>query len=149
MLDRRKFLKNTSILSTLPFLPNFDFLKNTKTVVRTAHIGVGGMGKADLDDIASHKSVEVVAICDVDSNALNEAGKAFPNAKKYKDYRKLFEELSEKIDAVVVSTPDHTHAPASIMAMENNKHVYCQKPLTHHVSEACLLYTSPSPRDRG
>ena len=81
MLDRRKFIKNTSMLGTLPFLPNFDFLKNTKTVVRTAHIGVGGMGKADLDDIASHKSVEVVAICDVDSNALNEAGKAFPNAK--------------------------------------------------------------------
>jgi len=136
MLDRRKFIKNTSMLGTLPFLPNFDFLKNTKTVVRTAHIGVGGMGKADLDDIASHKSVEVVAICDVDSNALNEAGKAFPNAKKYKDYRKLFEEVSDKIDAVVVSTPDHTHAPASIMAMKNNKHVYCQKPLTHHVSEA-------------
>jgi len=84
MLDRRKFIKNTSMLGTLPFLPNFDFLKNTKTLVRTAHIGVGGMGKADLDDIASHKSVEVVAICDVDSNALNEAGKAFPNAKNIK-----------------------------------------------------------------
>ena len=60
----------------------------------------------------------------------------FPNAKTYSDYRVLLEEMRDKIDAVVVSTPDHTHAPASLMAMNLNKAVYCQKPLTHHVSEA-------------
>jgi predicted dehydrogenase len=136
MLDRRKFIKNTSVLSTLPFLPNFNFFKTTKKFIRTAHIGVGGMGKSDLKDTASHKNVKVVALCDVDSNALEDAGKLFPNAKKYKDYRVLFKEMSEDIDAVIVSAPDHTHAPASILAMENNKHVYCQKPLTNYVSES-------------
>ena len=136
MLDRRKFIKNTSVLSTLPFLPNFNFFKTTKKFIRTAHIGVGGMGKSDLKDTASHKNVQVVALCDVDSNALEEAGKLFPDAKKYKDYRVLIKEMSEDIDAVIVSAPDHTHAPASILAMENNKHVYCQKPLTNYVSES-------------
>jgi predicted dehydrogenase len=136
MLDRRKFIKNTSVLSTLPFLPNFNFFKTTKKFIRTAHIGVGGMGKSDLKDTASHKNVKVVALCDVDSNALEDAGKLFPHAKKYKDYRVLFKEMSEDIDAVIVSAPDHTHAPASILAMENNKHVYCQKPLTNYVSES-------------
>ena len=136
MLDRRKFIKNTSVLSTLPFLPNLNFFKTTKKFIRTAHIGVGGMGKSDLKDTASHKNVKVVALCDVDSNALEEAGKLFPDAKKYKDYRVLIKEMSEDIDAVIVSAPDHTHAPASILAMENNKHVYCQKPLTNYVSES-------------
>ena len=136
MLDRRKFIKNTSVISTLPFLPSFSFLKTSKKMIRTAHIGVGGMGKSDLKDTASHKNVKVSALCDVDSVALDEAGKLFPYAKKYKDYRLLFKEMSEDIDAVIVSAPDHTHAPASILAMKNNKNVYCQKPLTHNVYEA-------------
>ena len=109
---------------------------SNKSVLRTAHIGVGGMGAADLNDIASHKSVEVVALCDVDSNALKAASKLYPNAKLFKDYRIMFKEINNLIDAVIVSTPDHTHAPASMLAMELNKSVYCQKPLTHHVSEA-------------
>ena len=136
MLDRRNFIIKTSMLGTVPLLPNFNFFKKSNNIVRTAHIGVGGMGKSDLRDTASHKNVKVVALCDVDSNALEEAGKLFPTAKKYKDYRVLIKEMSEDIDAVIVSAPDHTHAPVSILAMKNNKHVYCQKPLTHHVSEA-------------
>ena len=98
MLDRRKFIKNTSVISTLPFLPSFSFLKTSKKMIRTAHIGVGGMGKSDLKDTASHKNVKVSALCDVDSVALDEAGKLFPYAKKYKDYRLLFKEMSEDID---------------------------------------------------
>jgi hypothetical protein len=79
--------------------------------------------------------VVVVGLCDVDSNAIAKAGASHPNAKTYKDYRVMLKEMASEIDAVVVSTPDHTHAPASIMAMEMNKPVYCQKPLAHHVSE--------------
>ena len=75
-------------------------------------------------------------MCDVDSNNLATAHKLHPNAKVFSDYRKLFDEMGSAIDAVIVSTPDHTHAPASLMAMEMGKPVYCQKPLTHHVSEA-------------
>ena len=94
------------------------------------------MGGADLKSIASHSMVEVTALCDVDSNNLAAAKKLYPGAKAYIDYRKLFDELGNSIDAVIVSTPDHTHAPASMMAMNMGKPVYCQKPLTHHVSEA-------------
>ncbi len=64
-----------------------------------------------------------------------------PQAKKYYDYRKMLEELGEKIDAVTVSTPDHTHAPASIMAMRMGKHCFCQKPLTWSIEEARLMRT--------
>ena len=66
-------------------------------------------------------SVEVVGLCDVDSNAMSNATALFPNAKTYADYRELLKEMEDQIDAVVVSTPDHTHAPASLMAMEMNK----------------------------
>ena len=133
---RRDFIKNSLALASLTILP-LDMLSNTKkTMIRTAHIGVGGMGKADLEYISSHKNVEVVALCDVDSDILMTASKSYPKAKTYKDYRILLNEMNSKIDAVIVSTPDHTHAPASLMAMKMNKAVYCQKPLTHHVSEA-------------
>ncbi len=94
------------------------------------------MGANDLKAIASHPSVDVVALCDVDSKALAAAKKKHPKAAVYADYRKLLHEMKDGIDAVIVSTPDHTHAPASMMAMEMGKPVYCQKPLTHHVSEA-------------
>ena len=106
------------------------------TNLRTAHIGVGNMGLEDLKAMAAHGKVIVSALCDVDANYLAAAGALFPAAKRYKDYRVMLREMADDIDAVVVSTPDHTHAPASMLAMENGKPVYCQKPLTHHVSEA-------------
>ena len=134
--NRRNFIKSASALASLSILPTpiWSSLKNNR--LRTAHVGVGGMGAADLKDVASHKSVDVTALCDVDSTALEKASKLYPKAKIYKDYRVMFKEIAESIDAVIVSTPDHTHAPVSILAMELNKSVYCQKPLTHHVSEA-------------
>lgn len=104
--------------------------------LRTAHIGVGNMGGEDLKAISSHAKVEVFALCDVDAKNLAEAKKLHPEAKTFSDYREMFKEIGKKIDAVIVSTPDHTHAPASMMAMEMDKPVYCQKPLTHHVTEA-------------
>ena len=134
--NRRNFIKSASALASLSILPTpvWSSLKNNR--LRTAHVGVGGMGAADLKDVASHKSVDVTALCDVDSTALEKASKLYPKAKIYKDYRVMFKEIADSIDAVIVSTPDHTHAPVSILAMELNKSVYCQKPLTHHVSEA-------------
>ncbi|MEJ6698204.1 MAG: Gfo/Idh/MocA family oxidoreductase, partial [Flavobacteriaceae bacterium] len=134
--NRRNFIKSSAALASLSVLPTSIWASNNNQMLRTAHIGVGGMGAADLNDIASHKSVEVVALCDVDSNALKVASKLHPNAKLFKDYRVMFKEINNLIDAVIVSTPDHSHAPASMLAMELNKSVYCQKPLTHHVSEA-------------
>ncbi|TXG38484.1 Gfo/Idh/MocA family protein [Seonamhaeicola maritimus] len=138
-MNKRDFLKKSSLgAAGLAFAPSlFMAQSNTKkNRLRTAHIGVGGMGKEDLRDIASHPSVDVVALCDVDSKFLKAAKKLHLKAKTYSDYRIMLKEMGNEIDAVIVSTPDHTHAPASILAMEMNKPVYCQKPLTHHVSEA-------------
>lgn len=134
---RRDFLKKAAVIgSTVTLLPSSVWATTNSDILRTAHIGVGGMGAEDLKAISSHKSVVVTALCDVDANNLAAAKKLHPKAKTFTDYRKMLKELGSEIDAVIVSTPDHTHAPASMMAMEIGKPVYCQKPLTHHVAEA-------------
>ena len=120
--------------------------------LRFAGIGIGGKGSSDIDQCLPLG--DVVALCDIDDNTLNAkknqkeskgkdaGGKTiwgplqYAHAKPYSDYRKMFDEMGKEIDAVTVSTPDHTHAPASIMAMRLGKHVYCQKPMTHTVWEA-------------
>ena len=137
-MKKREFLKKAAVIATgAAILPSCGVrVAGNNGRLRTAHIGVGGMGAEDLRDISSHNLVDVVALCDVDATALAAAKKLHPNAKTYKDYRKLLKEIGNMIDAVIVSTPDHTHAPASMMAMDMGKAVYCQKPLTHHVSEA-------------
>lgn len=135
--DRREFLKKTGLgLLGISLMPSFYAKKAPLARLRTAHIGVGGMGGADLEAISSHSQVDVTALCDVDSLNLAAAQKLHPKAKIYTDYRKMLDEMGSDIDAVIVSTPDHTHAPASLRAMNIGKPVYCQKPLTHHVSEA-------------
>ena len=138
-MKKRDFLKQTALLaSSITIMPSMIWASNSQDgkKLRTAHIGIGGMGGEDLKDISSHPMVVVVALCDVDSNNLKAAKELHPNAKTYNDYRIMLAEMANDIDAVIVSTPDHTHAPASMMAMNMNKPVYCQKPLTHHVSEA-------------
>lgn len=135
-MNKRNFLKSILVLGSVTIIPTPVFSFAGKRRLRTAHIGVGGMGRADLEAIASHKQVKVIALCDVDANALKAAHELFPKASVYKDYRKMLHDLERKVDAVLVSTPDHTHAPAALMGMEMDKAVYCQKPLTHHVSEA-------------
>lgn len=135
-MKRRNFVKSTAALASTSLLPASVWALAKDGKLRTAHIGVGGMGGEDLKAISSHAQVEVVALCDVDSEKLGAASKLHPKAKLFSDYRSMLEEMNEGIDAVIVSTPDHTHAPASMMAMNMNKPVYCQKPLTHHVTEA-------------
>jgi predicted dehydrogenase len=97
-------------------------------------IGVGGRGAGDLAAVASQN---IVALCDVDENRLDAAAARHPSAKKYTDYRELLERA--KLDAVVVATPDHHHAPATVRALRRGLHVYCEKPLTHTVEEARLV----------
>ena len=136
-MKKREFLKKTGLGALgVALLPSFVTAKNFQGRLRTAHIGVGNMGFEDLKAISSHKAVEVVALCDVDGKYLSAAHKMHPKARVFFDYRAMLTEMGDKIDAVIVSAPDHTHAPASLMAMEMDKPVYCQKPLTHHVSEA-------------
>ncbi len=135
-MKRRNFIKTTaagSLAFMLPFSPSA-FASDKK--LRVAQVGLGSMGLNDLKDIASHPSVEIVALCDVDANKINAVKASYPNAKTFADYREMFTSIGGEIDAVVVSTPDHAHAPVALKAMEMNKNVYCQKPLTHYISES-------------
>lgn len=99
---------------------------------RIACIGVGNRGGADL---ASIHGAEIVALCDIDSGMLAGASKKHPKARTYKDFRVMLREMEKDIDAVVISTPDHTHFPATMMAMSMGKHVHVQKPLAHSIHE--------------
>jgi predicted dehydrogenase len=102
-----------------------------------AGIGAGGKGASEINDSA-REGCNIVALCDVDDTRAAGTYKKFPGAKKYKDFRVMLEKQKD-IDAVTVSTPDHTHAPAAVMAMKLGKHVYCQKPLTHSIYEARVM----------
>ena len=98
-------------------------------------IGCDGKGEVDSAGMASEN---IVALCDVDTNALAKAAKKWPKARQYRDYRVMLDQ-EKTIDAVTVTIPDHQHAPAAMRAIQRGKHVYCQKPLTHQISEARAL----------
>jgi predicted dehydrogenase len=100
-----------------------------------AGIGVGGMG---FHNITQMETENIVAICDVDQACAGRAFERYPNAARYSDYRVMLDKQKD-IDAVMIGTPDHTHACIALAAMEAGKHVYCQKPLTHDIREARLL----------
>ncbi|HEY6226759.1 MAG TPA: Gfo/Idh/MocA family oxidoreductase, partial [Verrucomicrobiae bacterium] len=98
------------------------------------NIGIIGAGGRGWDNLNGVKSENIVALCDVDDERAAQAHKAYPNAKRYKDFRKMLEQ-EKSLDAVTVSTPDHTHAIAAVTAMRAGKHVYCEKPLAHSIYE--------------
>jgi len=100
-----------------------------------ACIGIGGRGRGDVAGVAEEN---IVALCDVDEKHAADIFEKYPKAKKYHDFRKMLEK-HKNIDAVVIATPDHTHAVAAMMAIKMGKHVYCEKPLTHSVYEARRL----------
>ena len=97
-----------------------------------AAIGSGGRGRSNINGV---KSENIVALCDVDDSRASDMFKAYPNAKRYKDFRIMLDEMDKSIDAVIVATPDHTHAVAAIRAIRMGKHVYCEKPLAHSIYE--------------
>lgn len=101
------------------------------------NIGIIGVHSRGASNTAAVASENIAALCDVDDNYLTEAAKKYPKAKTYVDWRKLLDQ--KDLDAVVVSTTEHTHALASVMAMKRGKHVYCEKPLAHSVYEARLM----------
>src|SRR5438105_15144275 len=102
--------------------------------VRLVVVGAGGRGADDLNDLRD-TGVEVVALCDCDHERAAETFKAYPAARQYTDWRRMFE-AERAFDAVLVATPDHNHAVVSIAAMKLGKHVYCEKPLAHSIWEA-------------
>jgi predicted dehydrogenase len=137
--NRREFLKGAALTGLGLTLGDAAWAqdKSANERVNFGCIGVGGKGDSDTADAA--RLGNLVAICDVDDDTLAKAAKKYPNAKVYNDYRKMLDEMGKSIDAVTVSTPDHNHAPAAAMALHMNKHVFCQKPLTHSLFEARRL----------
>jgi len=140
--NRREFLQTSSAAMAgvgywVAARPAFAASKSPNEKLNVAVIGAGGKGHSDCRNVA--KTENIVALCDVDDKRASGIYTMFPKVKKYKDYREMLEKEEKNIDAVTVSTPDHTHAPASIMAMKMGKHCYCQKPLTHAVYEARMM----------
>ncbi|MCE9519185.1 MAG: Gfo/Idh/MocA family oxidoreductase [Verrucomicrobia bacterium] len=107
-------------------------VKTPSNKVRLAVIGCGGQGGADLGGMANE---DIVALCDVDDRRAAGSFKKFPNAKRFKDFRKMFDSMTNDFDAVLVATPDHCHAVAALAAIGHGKHVYCEKPLAHSIAE--------------
>ena len=135
--SRRRFLK-TSAASAFAFqvVPSRVFGANARVAV--AGIGAGGKGASDIAG-AQGAGADIVALCDVDTRRLEAATKKYPGSKGFVDFRKMLEVMGDSVDAVTVSTPDHTHFHATLAAIKLGKHVYCQKPLTHSIWEARTL----------
>jgi predicted dehydrogenase len=143
-ISRRKFIRNSSVFGAgIMILPRHvlggkGFIAPSDKLV-IAGIGVGGKGKSDIASFFKSGKAEIAYLCDVDDRQAVDSRKKFPNAKYYKDYREMLDKESKSIDAVSVSTPDHMHAVQAMAAMQLNKHVYVQKPLTHDIYEARML----------
>ena len=105
--------------------------------VQFACIGIGGKGSSDSDD--AQRTGQVVAVCDIDGTVLEKGALKFSGAQQFFDFREMLDAMGDRIDAVTISTPDHTHAVAAIHAMRLGKHCFCQKPLTHSIEEARVM----------
>ena len=149
-LSRRQFLGGTAVASSFIIVPRHVLggpgYQAPSDKLNIACIGIGGKGFSDSEKMQGEN---VIALCDVDEEKLTEKhgeqdqekkspADLFPKAKFYKDFRVMLEKEKD-IDAVTVSTPDHTHAVAAMMAMKMKKHVFVQKPLTHTIKEARML----------
>ena len=128
--NRRAFLKSTAAASVGTFFIPSYLSAAPSTKLRFAIIGVGGRGSASWSKVPEDS---LVAMCDVDDRMSEEGFKSRPKAKKYKDFRVMFDEMANEIDAVMIATPDHTHFPAAMAAMELGKHVLVEKPLAHNI----------------
>ena len=148
--SRREFLRASALAMAAASLPPYASLgqeaavvaphianvKGANDKINIACIGVGGKGEGDTDELFRMRNVNVVALCDVNQQNVDKMAVKIPNAKHYSDYRKMLAEMDASIDAVTVSIPDHSHAIATLTALQMGKHVFCQKPLTQTVWEA-------------
>lgn len=134
---RRRFLTaNTALAAASWIAPRFALGSpgpSASSRINLACIGAGGRGALNIQALANEN---IVALCDVDDHNAAETFKAHPKAKRFRDFRRMFDSMGKEIDAVVISTPDHTHFAATMAGMELGKHVFCEKPLAHTVWEA-------------
>ncbi|MDP7105878.1 MAG: Gfo/Idh/MocA family oxidoreductase, partial [Roseibacillus sp.] len=135
-LSRRRFLGTSASVAGPLILPSgslFGRKVSPNEKLNIGVIGAGGKGAVDSEGVMSEN---IVALCDVDERTLRARKGRFPKAQTFSDYRVMLEKVGDKLDAVTVSTPDHHHFPASMLAMQLGLHVYVQKPLAHTVWQA-------------
>ncbi|MEN9790413.1 MAG: hypothetical protein RLZZ63_71, partial [Gemmatimonadota bacterium] len=145
-LDRRTFVGGIAAAGAAAAIPRPLFAwagEQPSQKLRIACIGVGGMGFSDVRGVAGE---QLVAFADVDDRSAERAYRAYPSVKRYRDFREMLEKERNNIDAVTVSTPDHTHAVAAMMALKMGKHVYCQKPLARTIGEVRALKAEAAKR---
>jgi len=138
-LNRREMLQGSALAAAAMLAcgrANSAESNSPNEKLNLAFVGAGGRGSANLDQLKDHN---VVALCDVDEKRAGATFEKYRKARRFQDYRKMLDTMVREIDAVVVSAPNHIHAPASATAMRMGKHVYCEKPLTHSVHEARVL----------
>ena len=139
LATRRTFVKSLTAAGAALALPavSWSQVAGANSRLRVASVGTGGKGWSDLMGVAASPAVEVVGLCNIDDSAahLGKAAEKFPQAEKFADWRQLLDRV-KSLDGVIVSTPDHMHAPIALAAMQLGKHVFCQKPLTHTLFEA-------------
>lgn len=145
-IDRRHFLRRTAAGAALfPLLPSLGLRAgesgSPNSKVNVAGIGVGSQGGADIAAVAA-EGHNIVALCDVDNDYAAKTFAQHPKARQFKDYRVMLDTMGKDIDAVVIGTPDHTHAVIAMEAMKRKKHVYCEKPLAHTVHEVRSLMSA-------
>jgi predicted dehydrogenase len=148
-VTRRQFAVAAGAVAALTIVPRHVLARSGQTPpnekLSVAGIGVGGQGGADVDGVHAQGTADIVALCDVDWDYAGKIfrttdGKAkYSSAKKFGDFRKMFDEMEKRIDAVVIGTPDHNHAVTAMAAIRRGKHVYCEKPLAHSVDEVRQL----------
>ena len=140
-LERRRFLKAASAASATAGVGFWSSSARAESKAANEKLNIACVGTANRagDDIEGVKGENLVALCDIDTGFLKLASQKFPNARIYQDYREMIATEAPKIDAVVVGTADHHHAPASIRAINAGLHCYCEKPLTHTVEEARII----------
>ncbi|GGG40007.1 dehydrogenase [Croceivirga lutea] len=142
-MQRRKFIKNaTASAAAFTIVPSHVLGKThvpPSDTLYVAGFGVGGRGSGVINGLHNTGKVKFVALCDVDERRAGETFKKFPKAKTYKDFRKVYDKHLKEFDAIMVATPDHTHASIALPFMREKKHAYVEKPLTHNIYEARLM----------
>jgi len=142
-MQRRKFIKNTAAASAVfSIVPSFVLGKNhvpPSDTLYMAGFGIGGRGGGVIRELTDTKKVKFIALCDVDDRQIAGSTNLYPQAKLYKDFRKVYDKHLKEIDAIMVATPDHTHATIALPFMRAKKHAYVEKPLTHNINEARLM----------
>ena len=136
MTNRRQFGRVSAGSIALAIAPAVVRGQNLNSRLQIAGIGCDGKGWSDIKEMYDHPQTAIVGFCDIDLSRTEKVRQLVPEAPVFQDYREMLGKLSDKVDAVTVSTPDHMHAYITLDAMRQGKHVYCQKPLTHSVWEA-------------